>query len=158
MFSLSLSLLCSLFLFLFRFGFNFLFFSFVLFFWFFATFIYERRPQLNFLQLLIFRIRIRVSVSTLIISVPRSVSRLPFLLQLQHMLEPVRSAQRIQLQVRAEVRTKTFNCTAGQWPKSVHGHVLVSQLLRLHDSRKLSEEHRNRPLTGATGEGRQAGS
>lgn len=125
-------------------------------FWFFAAFIYERRPQLNFLQLLIFRIR--VSVSTLIISVPRSVSRLPFLLQLQHMLESVRSAQRIQLQVRAEVRTKTFNCTAGQWPKSVHGHVLVPQLLRLHDSRKLSEEHRNRPLTGATGEGRQADS
>jgi len=87
-------------------------------------------PQLNSGQLLIFSIWYFAFASALI--------PIPFIFQLEHLLEPVRIAQRLQLEMRAEVCAKTLNCAPGQRAESVHGHVLVSQLLCLHDSRQLN--------------------
>lgn len=40
--------------------------------------------------------------------------------------------------MRTEIRTETADCTAGQRSKSLHGLILVPELLRLHDSGELS--------------------
>jgi len=87
-------------------------------------------PLLNSRQLLIFSIWFgHFAFDPALIS---------FIFQLEHLLEPVRIAQRLQLEMRAEVCAKTLNCAPGQWAESVPGHVLVSQLLCLHDSRQLN--------------------
>lgn len=59
-------------------------------------------------------------------------------LQLEHLLESLPTAQRLQLQMRTEIRAETPDCPAGQRSKSLHGLILVSELLRLYDSGELS--------------------
>lgn len=52
--------------------------------------------------------------------------------QIQRVLEFMLVAQWIFVAMRTEIRSETFNCGERRRLQSVHGHILVSQLLRMH--------------------------
>lgn len=53
-------------------------------------------------------------------------------LQIQRVLEFMLIAQWIFVAMRTKIRSETFNCGERRRLQSVHGHILVSQLLRMH--------------------------
>lgn len=55
------------------------------------------------------------------------------------MLKPVPVTNRLQLPMRAEIRSKTTGCVKRRRSEFVHGHLLVSELLRMYPV-KLVEE------------------